>query len=95
MIVLLNLYVISLMLSEGSVINSCDNAVTTVESGSFKYFRTQFQFVTANQVSVELSDVKGNVKNYLNFNGCIGRLSVSFEMKVCQNKGFNRDLYMD
>jgi hypothetical protein len=51
------------MLSEGSVINSCDNAVTTVESGSFKYFRTQFQFVTANQVSVELSDVKGNVKN--------------------------------
>ena len=30
-----------------------------MESGSFKYFRTQFQFVTGNKVSVELRDIRG------------------------------------
>jgi hypothetical protein len=33
-----------------------------VESGSFKYFRTEFQFVTGNAVSVELRDISGKLQ---------------------------------
>ena len=50
------------LLSEGSLIDACKEVETSVESGSFKYFRTQFQFVTGNQVSVELRDRTGKSK---------------------------------
>jgi hypothetical protein len=33
-----------------------------VEGGSFKYFRTQFQSVTGNAVSVELRDISGKLE---------------------------------
>lgn len=41
------------------MIDSCKNSETSVESGSFKYFRTQFHYVTGSTISVELRDVVG------------------------------------
>ena len=44
---------------EGSLIDSCKGAETSVESGSFKYFRTTFDVVTKDEVSIEVRDVVG------------------------------------
>ena len=44
---------------EGSVIKSCGVAETTIEGGSFKYFRTTFDVVTKDDVSVEVRDTIG------------------------------------
>ena len=49
----------SVSCSEGSLINSCEVAETTVESGSFKYFRTTFSVVTNQEVSIEIRDIVG------------------------------------
>ncbi|CAB3988505.1 protocadherin Fat 4-like [Paramuricea clavata] len=45
--------------SEGSLINSCKGAETTVERGSFKYFRTTFDVITKDEVSIEVRDLTG------------------------------------
>lgn len=39
--------------------SSCDDTITTVESDTFKYFRTQFDSVSNNRISVELRDIEG------------------------------------
>ena len=41
------------------MIKSCDVAETSVESGSFKYFRTTFDVVTKDEVSIEVRDTFG------------------------------------
>ncbi len=38
------------------MIKSCEVAETTVESGSFKYFRMTFDVVTKDEVSIEVRD---------------------------------------
>ena len=49
----------SVSCGEGSLIDSCKVAETTVESGSFKYFRTTFSVVTNKEVSIEVRDTVG------------------------------------
>ncbi|XP_028398110.1 fat-like cadherin-related tumor suppressor homolog [Dendronephthya gigantea] len=49
----------SVSCSEGALIDSCKSAETSVESGSFKYFRTTFKIVTKDEVSVEVRDLQG------------------------------------
>ncbi|KAJ7336037.1 hypothetical protein OS493_013412 [Desmophyllum pertusum] len=44
---------------EGASISSCDDTITTVESDTFKYFRTQFSTVANNRISVEVRDIEG------------------------------------
>ena len=39
--------------------SSCDDTITTVESDTFKYFRTQFSTVAKNRISVEVRDIEG------------------------------------
>lgn len=39
--------------------SSCDDTITTVESDTFKYFRTQFDSVSNNRISVEVRDIEG------------------------------------
>ena len=39
--------------------SSCDDTITTVESDTFKYFRTQFNTVSNNRISVEVRDIAG------------------------------------
>lgn len=53
----------SLVLSflEGASISSCDDTITTVESDTFKYFRTQFTTVAKNRISVEVRDIEGEL----------------------------------
>ena len=63
-IYLLNKYFFPIFI-EGSLIKSCEKSVTTVTSGSFKYFRTKFSFVTGNRVSVEVRDKKGRIRGVL------------------------------
>ena len=41
--------------------SSCDDTVTTVESDTFKYFRTQFSTVANNRISVEVRDIEGKL----------------------------------
>ena len=71
---------IFLMVSEGSLIDACEESETSVDSGSFKYFRTQFQFVTGNQVSVELRDKSG-------------KLTLSCDYVSCTHDQITRDLH--
>ena len=47
------------LVSEGASVSSCDNTITTVESDTFKYFRTQFDSVSNNRISVEVRDIEG------------------------------------
>ncbi|XP_067023578.1 protocadherin Fat 4-like isoform X2 [Acropora muricata] len=44
---------------EGATVSSCDDTITTVESDTFKYFRTQFNTVTNNKITVEVRDIQG------------------------------------
>ena len=39
--------------------SSCDDTITTVESDTFKYFRTQFDSLSNNRISVEVRDIEG------------------------------------
>ena len=39
--------------------SSCDDTITTVDSDTFKYFRTQFDSVSNNRISVEVRDIEG------------------------------------
>jgi hypothetical protein len=55
-----------------------------VESGSFKYFRTEFQFVTGNAVSVELRDISGKLEIS---HDCI----VSLSKSQPRSQGFTAD----
>ena len=48
-----------LFFSEGATVSSCDDTITTVESDTFKYFRTQFNTVTNNKITVEVRDIQG------------------------------------
>ena len=48
-----------LFTSEGASISSCDDTITTVESDTFKYFRTKFTTVAKNRISVEVKDIEG------------------------------------
>ena len=48
-------------LSEGATVSSCDDTITTVESDTFKYFRTQFNTVTNNKITVEVRDIQGEI----------------------------------
>ena len=41
--------------------SSCDDTITTVESDTFKYFRTQFDSVSNNRISVEVRDIEGKL----------------------------------
>lgn len=47
------------LVSEGASVSSCDDTITTVESDTFKYFRTQFDSVSNNRISVEVRDIEG------------------------------------
>ena len=47
-----------MLFSEGAAVSSCDDTVTSVVSGSFKYFRTQFSVVN-DRISIEVEDIKG------------------------------------
>lgn len=47
-----------LFILEGASISSCDDTITTVESDTFKYFRTQFT-TAKNRISVEVRDIEG------------------------------------
>ena len=51
--------ILVLLISEGASISSCDDTITTVESDTFKYFRTQFTTVAKNRISVEVRDIEG------------------------------------
>ena len=47
------------LVSEGASVSPCDDTITTVESDAFKYFRTQFDNVSNNRISVEVRDIEG------------------------------------
>lgn len=53
------LLTVFVLVSEGASVSSCDDTITTVESDTFKYFRTQFDSVSNNRISVEVRDIEG------------------------------------
>ena len=48
----------NLLFVEGAVVSSCDDTITTVDSGSFRYFRTSFSVVN-NKITIEVEDKEG------------------------------------
>ena len=48
-----------LFMLEGASVSSCDDTITTVESDTFKYFRTKFTTVANNKITVEVRDIQG------------------------------------
>ncbi|XP_068760232.1 protocadherin Fat 4-like [Montipora capricornis] len=44
---------------EGASVSSCDDTITTVESDTFKYFKTKFTTVANNKITVEVRDIQG------------------------------------
>jgi len=51
-------------LLEGAQISTCENAITAVEGGSFKYFRVVMNS-NVQRVSVEVIDISGKTNNPL------------------------------
>ena len=52
-----------MFVSEGASVSSCDDTITTVESDTFKYFRTKFTTVANKRISVEVRDIEGEPLN--------------------------------
>lgn len=67
-----------LFILEGASISSCDDTITTVESDTFKYFRTRFTTVAKNRISVEVKDIEGELPNTR-----FAFLLVTFTVAVC------------
>ena len=54
-----------IFISEGASVSSCDDTITSVESDSFKYFRTQFNTIAAKRILVEIRDIQGEIKKVM------------------------------
>jgi len=86
----LKLLTVFFLVSEGASVSSCDDTITTVESDTFKYFRTQFDSVSNNRISVEVRDIEGKQIIGSNLFGIATSLAISGK-KLGRGRGSGKE----